>query len=63
MFSGGKVSKKIAKKTMLDVQFVFKLKKNLSFTLIFCYFAPQKGDYAFINGTKSKTKYIKWHLT
>ena len=39
---------------MLDDQFVFKLKKNLSFTLIFCYFAPQKGDYALINGKKKQ---------
>lgn len=32
---------------MLDHHFVFKVKKNLSVTAKFCYFAPQKGDRAF----------------
>lgn len=36
----------------LDGHFVFKLKKNLSITFYFCYFAPQKGTSAFVKVNK-----------
>jgi len=65
-FRGAKLAKKLQKiiiKLKIDVHFVFKHKKNLSGIVNFCYFAPQKGNPAFVKVKKGKNYNLKWHLT